>query len=282
VRDSSGVTADSSFPVGTIDAHVHAGLDRYGPIERYVDVVVRLGLRGAVLVQHQGQFDNSYLEWAVGAFPGRFAGVGAVDVSRPSAADDLRRTVASGLAGIRVHTAALLDGTQSAQLLHAAEEVAAVVSVIGAPERIASTNFRRMVHRAPGIQFRLEHLAGLRYPAAPADPLTRAILELADEPNVSVMWSGFWLNAGTALPYSPAVEIVRASFDAFGPERICWSGDWNRPGPPDGRHISDDAYLAEARLLEGAFGVTDPEDRAAILGETAAELFGLGTAPAGS
>jgi len=81
------------------------------------------------------------------------------------------------------------------------------------------------------------------------------------------MWSGFWLNAGDGWPYPAARAIVRDSLVAFGAERICWSGDRDRPD------LTDAAYVAESELVERSFGVEDPAERAAILGGTARSLF---------
>jgi predicted TIM-barrel fold metal-dependent hydrolase len=262
------------FAPGTVDAHVHVGLDRYGPLEALVATMHRTGLDGAVLVQHQGQTDNGYLFEALDRDRARFAVVAALEAGANP--DELRTTVRSGAIGIRARPEIDLSGRRSRAFWRAVDELGLVVSVIGVPGVIASPAFRASVRALAGARFRLEHVAGVRHADAPATrPDVGRILELSAEPNVWLMWSGFWLNAGSDRPYASALDTLRATLAAFGPGRICWSGDWNRPEPPFGHHIGDADYIAEADLIECAVGVAQPADRRAILGGTAMRLFGL-------
>lgn len=272
------IAADRRFVPGTVDAHVHAGLDRYGPLETFVATMDRTGLEAAVLVQHQGQTDNRYLLEALGRSPARFAVIASCEAD--AGPDELRAAVRSGAVGIRMRPEIDLAGRRRRAFWGAVDELGLVVSVIGEPRVIASPAFRAAVRALVGARFRLEHVAGVLHADTPlTSPVVGPILELGTEPNVWLMWSGFWLNAGSERPYAAAIETVRASFAAFGPDRICWSGDWNRPGPPLARHISDADYVAEADLMEGSFGVVLPADRLAILGGTARRLFGLTPSP---
>lgn len=264
---------DRRFASGTVDAHVHVGLDRYGPLDAFVATMDRTGLEAAVLVQHQGQTDNRYLLEALEGDPTRFAVVAALEAD--ASPDELRATVRSGAIGIRARPEIDLSGRRSRAFWRAVDELGLVVSVIGVPGVIASPTFRANVRALAGARFRLEHVAGIRPADAPATSPDGRILELSAEPNVWLMWSGFWLNAGSDRPYASAVETLRATHAAFGPDRICWSGDWNRPGPPFGHHISDGDYIAEADLIARSVGVAEPAHRRAILGGTARRLFGL-------
>lgn len=257
------------LPPGTIDAHVHVGLARYGPVEPLIAAMDRLGMRHAVLVQYRWHADDRYLLASAARYPGRFAVVGYVDPNGPDPVGTLSGEVAAGLQGLRLAPDARSPGRRPFALWAAAETLGLVVSVTGPPETVASPAFARLVRRFPGLRFRLEHLGGIRARAT-APRVVRAVLRLADAPNVVTMWSGFWLNAGDAWPYAAARPVVRDSLTAFGATRICWSGDRDRPD------LTDGAYVAEAGLLERSFGVDDPVARAQILGGTARSLFAFG------
>jgi predicted TIM-barrel fold metal-dependent hydrolase len=268
------IAAVRRFAPGTVDAHVHLGLDRYGPVQAYVATMGRTRLDAAVLVQHQGQTDNRYLFEALHSNPARFAVLAALATG--AGPEEVRSAVQSGAVGIRVRPEIDLSGRRRRAFWGAVDDLGLIVSVIGVPHVIASPTFRAAVRALADVRFRLEHVAGIKHvESAVTSPDVRRIFELGAELNVWLMWSGFWLNAGSGWPYTRATETIRASLAAFGPERICWSGDWNRPGPPIGSHINDADYVAEADLIEGPFGVLLPADRRAILGDTARRLFGL-------
>jgi predicted TIM-barrel fold metal-dependent hydrolase len=257
------------FPPGTIDAHVHVGLAKYGPIEPYLAAMDRLGLRGAVLVQYRWERDNTYLLECAARFPDRFRAVGVVDHTSDDARDQARAWAGLGLAGFRIPADAA-----TRPIFEVAAELGLVLSVHDQPEAIVEPAFVRLLRDFPEVSVRLEHLGGIRHDAVgPSHPVGRAFLALATCPSVWTMWSGFWLNAGEPFPYPRARELAAASLDAFGADRICWSGDWNREG------VDDRTYRREADLVGQAFGVRDERERAAILGRTAEARFRiLGTA----
>ena len=263
------------MPPGTIDAHVHIGRDRYGPSSAYAAVMDRLGIAAAVLVARQWQFDNTELLMAAQAAPVRFRVVAAVDLLAPGAADVLERLIAAGIAGIRVDPEWLMSAPDP--VWRAIDAAGLVVSVVPKVELIAAIEFARALARRQ-CPVRLEHLGGIRpVEMDRADGRRRAILALADQPNVSMLWSGMWLNAGSPRPYPTAHDLLDQVLDAFGAERLCWSGDWNRPGPPIGSHIDDADYAAEADLVTRLAGTDAPS----ILGGTARRLFGFGDPPGG-
>ena len=252
----------------TVDTHVHVGRDRYGPIEPYLATMDRLGVAAAVLVARQWQYDNRELFEAARVAPGRFRVVAAVDLDAPSAFVELDRVVEAGAVGIRVDPEVLTRVPKAIIDRLAASPL--VVSLTARPEVLAIPALARALDHVPN-PLRMEHFGGLRaHHLERDDPWRRAILALAERPNMNMMWSGLWLNAGVPWPYEPAHDLLADVVDAFGPARICWSGDWNRP-EPTGAHISDDDYSAEAALVVRLAGPAAP----AILSETGVRLFAL-------
>jgi len=75
------------------------------------------------------------------------------------------------------------------------------------------------------VPFLCHHMAGARV----AQPETlRTILESAKIPNIHVKLSGFHYASATAwgYPYEDCRDIVRALYEHFGPDRLCWGSDY--------------------------------------------------------
>ena len=74
-----------------VDTHCHAGETWFEPIEALLHQMDANDVDKAVLVQHRGAFDNSYLLECASRFPGRFAVVAQVDTSQSDAPAALER-----------------------------------------------------------------------------------------------------------------------------------------------------------------------------------------------
>ena len=85
------------------DAYAHCGLSKWRPVEDVDRVMDRFGVPRAVLVQHLGEFDNTYIETIVAARPERFAGVMLVDTEADNARENLAQWAGKGrFRGIRL------------------------------------------------------------------------------------------------------------------------------------------------------------------------------------
>src|SRR4051812_46377777 len=86
-----------------VDAYTHCGISKYEPIEKVRQMMASAGVERAVLVQHMGEFDNSYIGSAVDSDPEHLAGVLLVDHKNPDAIAELERwTVTKRFRGIRM------------------------------------------------------------------------------------------------------------------------------------------------------------------------------------
>ncbi|SDT08355.1 amidohydrolase [Jiangella sp. DSM 45060] len=252
-----------------VDAHVHVGGGKYPPISDYRVAMAESGIGAAVLVQNLGNSDNRYLLDVLRSDPARFAGVAIVD-----RASDADAVLAAGFAGLRVAPSGLPDGS-GAEVFDVLASAGAVASVTGPFPDVVSDAFAALVADRPRLHVRLEHLGWFRYqPGSPDVDAFDRLLALAALPNVTVMWSGFFANAGTPYPYPDARPYLDRCLEAFGSERTMWSGDWNRAGLAPGEY-SDAVTLALTHWgLSGA-------QAADVLGGTAARVFGLSAATEG-
>ena len=90
-----------------VDAYAHCGLSKYKPLADVEAAMLRAGVDQAVLIQHLGEFDNSYLQCVVEENPQKFAAVCLVDHASSQAVSDLERWTQTGsFRGVRL----LLEG----------------------------------------------------------------------------------------------------------------------------------------------------------------------------
>ncbi|MFF1877084.1 amidohydrolase family protein [Leifsonia sp. NPDC058230] len=250
-----------------VDAQVHAGPDRYGPIEDYLPTLKAAGVDAAVLVQQSGSVDNRYLAELVAQRPDRFAGVGGVDVSAGRADAQVRRVREAGLTGVRLPAAVRgLDGEPD--VWREIAEAGLVATVQGPYEDVADPDFRRLVADLPGMRVVLEHVGNHRYRP---DGLPDALLRLAELENVHVMLSCYYRFSSERYPFADSAATVAAVIDAFGPERLLWSGDLNRAD--QGLAEADDDYPQAIALIRCQLGGLTAAERALVLSGNAARLY---------
>ena len=72
-----------------VDGYCHCGLSKYRPVGDVRRFMKRMDISRTVLVQHLGEYDNSYIEQIVSAEPERFVGVFLVDVGAEHAQEFL-------------------------------------------------------------------------------------------------------------------------------------------------------------------------------------------------
>lgn len=263
-----------------VDAHAHVfvrglGLSegrRYTPDyearpEDYLALLRTHGLSHGVLVQPSFLgTDNAYLLRALRACPSVLRGVAVV---APGAAQDtLTEMAEAGVVGIRLNlmgqpTPALQDQPWRGTL-----------------ERVATLGWHVEVHLpaarlpevmpallAAGCPIVVDHFGRPDPASGIADPGFAYLLRQADSGRVWVKLSGAYRN----WPVGEAADAGRAAarqlMRAYTAARLMWGSDWPHT---EHRHI---AYAPVRRWLDA--WVEDPDERAAVLGDTPARLFGL-------
>lgn len=246
-----------------VDGYCHCGLTKYEPVERVDEVMAATGVRRAVLVQHLGEFDNSYLGRVAAANPGRFATVCLVDHDRVDSIETLQRWLESGcFKGIRLTTDAL---AAHPDLADAAVELGLVI-VLYAPHGIASAirPLETLLHRHTDARLVLSHLANPDPVDAPRFSKWSDTLRLADHPGVYIQLSG--MKMFCPWPHEPLYPLIEMALERFGASRVYWGS--NFPVVGGAGDYCDDLFL----LLEGKLPIL-PSDIPAIAGENASALW---------
>ena len=262
-----------------VDTHCHAGRNWFEPIESLLYQMDANGVDKAVLIQHRGTYDNSYLLDCARRFPGRLAVVAMVDTESPDAPAALAGWAAKGVNGVRLESHQRSPGPDTLAIWRKAEELGLVVSCQGTVEQFASSEFADLVAAVPRLTIVIEHLAGATSEVNP--PYTLYEKALARYPNTYIKVPGLGeigerppvLQPDFALDFTP--PLIELAYEAFGPRRMMWGSDYP---PVSGREGYRNAL--QGVMEHPALG--DPEDREWVMGKTALAVFDFDRGPADS
>lgn len=246
-----------------IDGYTHCGLSKYEPIERVSEVMAAAGVSRAVLVQHLGEFDNSYLRTVAAADPRRFAAVCLVDHDRADCVQTVRQLAETGcFRGIRLSTDAL---TSRPALADAAVE-AGLILLLYAPRGIspAASQLAGLFDRHPDARLVVSHLGHPDPADSPRFPKSADLLRLAEHRNVFVQLSGMKLFC--PWPHEPLYPLIEQVMQRFGRDRVYWGSNFPVVGG-QAEYRSDLALLLDGKLPLA------PADIPAVAGGTARRLW---------
>jgi L-fuconolactonase len=222
-----------------VDAYAHCGLSKYEPIENVREVMAVRGISHAVLAQHLGEFDNSYIGSVVASDPEHFAGVLLVDHTTRNAAETLAQWAASGsFQGMRLTADALLA---NADLFFQAGDLGLAI-VLYSPQGIRPLlpHLQQALQKAPSTRLVITHLGNPGLNGSELDKAADAVLELARSANAYFQISG--LKMFCPFPHEPLYPLIERAAAAFGASRLLWGSNYPV------MQTRDD-YAADLRLL---------------------------------
>jgi L-fuconolactonase len=255
-----------------VDAHCHALLQWFEPVEVLLHQMDANGVEKATLVQVGGEFDNGYLLECVGRFPSRFCAVVGVAAAEPDAPETLERWIDQGAVGVRLGPAVRSPGGDPLAIWHKAEELGIPVSVFGSADEFAAPEFGELLAALPNLPIIIEHLGRIgRHKTAPH--LTfRKILALARYPNAFIKVHGLGEICPRPIPFPQPMRFpqippfMEQAYEAFGAGRMMWGSDFP---PVAGR----EGYRNALRWTMEHIPFRDEGEREWIFGRTALSLF---------
>lgn len=176
---------------------------------------------------------NTYATEAALAHPDRFATMGCFPLNGTSNADAVDVLMSQpGMLGLRFvlyapPVADILRAKALDWLWQRADERALPVSLMVMPEHLVLLH--RIADDFPRMRLLLDHLA-----LGPFDKLPVAtahienLLSLARHGNVAAKATGVMAAAPEGFPFPSTHDLLRRTFDAFGPERTFWGTDITR------------------------------------------------------
>jgi L-fuconolactonase len=265
-----------SDPFPVIDSHVHAALNWYEPVETLLYQLDANEVDKAVLVQQQGQFDNSYILECAWNYSDRLYAVVLVDARRPDAVRLLHELAEQGAHGIRLRPTDRSPGEDPLAIWRQAEALGLPISCAGSAELFAAAAFAQVIEAVPNATIILEHLGSVSRPdgeGAPY-PLRRRVFELARYPNVAIKFHGLGEICPRLQPFPQPfpfdrtyLELFDLAYQAFGAGRMLWGSDF----PP----VSErEGYANALRWARDHFASLPDTDQAALFGATAQRFYG--------
>ena len=285
-----------------IDAHLHVFVrpsakypretdaltpaTREAPVEQLLDLMDANGVDKAGLVQlgGTGLAKHAYLRDCLRRFPGRFAGIGLVDADADDPARELDEPVeAVGVKGIRLNYLGDPDEADVTRqptypLWQRLAERALILWLYPSDDQIPL--IEPFIQAFPSIpvvmnhlgmcpdNFSIDKLARPHIDAEIPPPTLPTILRLARCSNVYVKLSGQYGFSHEPYPYRDLRPLVQSLYDAFGADRLLWATDFPWI-------VEEPGYDRLVRLLEEQLPSLSAQERARIMGGTAAALFGF-------
>ena len=246
-----------------IDAYAHCGLSKYEPIEKVREVKAAAGVSRAVLVQHLGEFDNTYIGSVVASDPQHLAGVLLIDHRADNAAETLTRWHGSGhFQGIRLTAEALVA---KPSLFSLAADLGLTV-VLFSPDGIRPilSQLEAQLKAAPRARLVVTHLGNPALDNSQLNAASRDVLNLAAFSNVFLQISGMKMFCPS--PHEALSPLIAEAVAAFGTHRLMWGSNYPVVG-------TKDDYVADLQLLlDGRLPI--PRDAISqVAGENAARLW---------
>lgn len=245
------------------NAYAHCGLKKYLPIEQVRQAADHAQIERTVLVQHLGEYDNSYIQGIVEAEPDRFAGCFTIDTSAPDAEETLKRWAdTQAFRGIRLLAETLVAAPRLWDL--AAQRRLNIVTYQEPTLALYAGPLASFLESQPDAKLILSHFGVLVSSESPCFESFDRILELARFPNAYLQLSG--MHMYSSFPYDDIQPLVFKAIDAFTPKRLLYGANF----PPAN---SVELFYKEAELARsGKLGIPEVH-RAQILCHTADALW---------
>lgn len=227
-----------------IDAQIHLWESADAPphhwrapftIERAIQEMNEAGVDRAI--NCPAIWDDTANDYAVRAAltnPDRFATMGWFPLDRPGGGDSLvdEWMAKPGMLGLRFvlfapHAGELIASGALDWLWKAADRRRLPIALMVMPQDLPIIG--DVAARHPGMRLMLDHLAISPFEKLPqAAAHLPALLDLAHLSNVAVKATGIPSMATDDYPYRSTHDVLRRTFDAFGPERMFWGTDITR------------------------------------------------------
>ena len=222
-----------------IDNHCHAGLNWFEPIE-LLEYQMKLNeVTKAVLIQHGGNYDNSYIIQCAEKQPEKFSAVVCVDSNDINSPDILKRLAKNPkVVGVRLRPNERFQHGDPLTLWKVAESEGLIVSCFAINANLCATKeFDGLVRTISDTKIILEHLGGVyisRTPEVTKAPFTafNNVLELAQYNHTYMKFGGLGefcdrpetLTAD--IGFNDVPPLIEKAVDAFGYKRLMWGSDY--------------------------------------------------------
>jgi L-fuconolactonase len=250
-----------------------AAIHRDFDLEDFRALAAPLGVTGSVLVQSQPcDADTNWLLDIAAGEPLVLGVIGWADLAAPGAPDRIAALAARPkLKGLRAMLQSLCDDDWILRpdLEPALEAMVAhdlSFDALVLPRHLPP--MLTLAKRWPDLHIVIDHGGKPAIAAGALEPWRADIAALAAQPNVFCKLSGLLTEAGPDATPEALAPYVTHLVETFGPERLMWGSDWPV------LNLAGD-YAGWRALAERLSKLTQPDDLAALFGETARRFYRL-------
>lgn len=229
------------------------------------------GVEKAAIVQSSTcyGFDNSYVVDSVAQFPGRFTGVGSVDMLQPDAPERIRDWVKRGITGLRLFTGgstqafdpSTLDDRRSFPTWELCGELGLSMCIQTDPVGLAQV--AGLAKRFPKVNIVLDHLGRPDVTDGPPYKRASSLFGLAPFENIFLKLTPRIFGDVRKAEASAETFFPRL-VEAFGSSRLAWGSNF----PASEKKMKDNLVVAQNCLACLSAG-----DQSWIFAKTAQRLY---------
>jgi L-fuconolactonase len=229
------------------------------------------GVEKAAIVQSSTcyGFDNSYVVDSVAQFPGRFTGVGSVDMLQPDAPERIRDWVKRGITGLRLFTGgstqafdpSTLDDRRSFPTWELCGELGRSMCIQTDPVGLAQV--AGLAKRFPKVNIILDHLGRPDVTDGPPYKRASSLFGLAPFENIFLKLTPRIFGDVRKAEASAETFFPRL-VEAFGSSRLAWGSNF----PASEKKMKDNLVVAQNCLACLSAG-----DQSWIFAKTAQRLY---------
>lgn len=204
------------------DAYSHCGRSKYAPWPQVASTHKAASVTGGLLVQHLGEFDNSYLIESARRLGPLYRVAALVDADAPTLSDAVARlAVNPTVVAVRVMTDRESGWARTVEA--AALSGLDVVYVCPSGLTPVGPRMRALAADLPTIRHVIAHFGAVRGITLDNAHI-RALLALAELPNTVAMASGFSMH--WEYPYADAIALVTKIASEYGVDRLIWGSNY--------------------------------------------------------
>ncbi len=270
-------------PVGPTAPRWTAEPTAPGTAEMLLEEMDANGVDRTVLVQTSfSTWDNGYVAEAAKRFPDRFVSQGLIDPLDPDNAQQAAYWMDEyGMTGFRFHPmyyevdnpeeGEILTKPENTAMFEAIAERNGIVQIHCRPDYAGELD--ESARRYPEITWLIDHMM-YPLPEMVADGWSeyRPVLNLAKHPNMLIKISDVHNHSNEPFPHTDMHDVVKMAINEFGIERCMWG-----TGYP-GYHRVEHGWPTlgeELRIVREGFDWLSNEERAMLLGDNAARIWGF-------
>jgi L-fuconolactonase len=268
-------------PQEWLDGEVFAPIRRTFAVDDLAPDAAASGVTATVLVQTVALSEETPEMLRTAASSDLVAAVtGWVDLTSPAVADDLA-AVRAGIGGDYLRAVrhlvqdepdpAWLDRSDVRRGLKIVADAGLGYELLVKPPQLPAA--LRAVAELPEVEFVLDHCAKPYVAAGEIEPWATQIRQLAAHENITCKLSGLVTEADwagwTVAALRPYVDVV---VEAFSPQRLMFGSDWPVC-------LLASTYRRWVETVDELVADLDPEDQAAITGDTARRFYGIVPSP---